>query len=368
MLVDFYTGFCYSFILALAVLLAYFSVKAKDARLKLLFLVLSFLIVSMFCGLRFFVGNDYGGYYYIFRNCRLGYPTRIEPSFFLLNKIFSNSTYGYIYVLFVSSVITVWLLYKLLIKCNILYLGVFFLFTLNLLIMINDQVRQGIALSIFLYGFQYVEKKFFFKYSLFVILATTFHYTAILLLPLYFIRCFTFKPWMWIFLLLLVFFLHRIGLLSNIVVSVLEHTPIYGEIYQTKGVYFEAVQESSGLGTLYKLIIALVVAISYNKMKRNYYVDLFLIGSILNIFFVGFLLAERVSFYLLYANVVALPLLYLSTKKKIIRLFILVIPLTYFVVQSFSGLESHGAVPYRTFFLEKDLVNPPSPYFRDKYR
>ena len=38
--------------------------------------------------------------------------------------------------------------------------------------------------------------------------------------------------------------------------------------------------------------------------------------------------------------------------------------LIYFSVESFTGLEKHGAVPYRTI-LNEDLENPPAEYYEN---
>ena len=116
------------------------------------YLLWSFISVYLLCALRFFVGNDYEGFFYTFYAIRDGETTYMEFGYYLLNKLFSFSDIGYIYVFALMSFFTLFLFFKVFIRYKILPLGVFFLFTTTLLIMSNDHIRQGLAISIFFYS------------------------------------------------------------------------------------------------------------------------------------------------------------------------------------------------------------------------
>ena len=58
------------------------------------------------------------------------------------------------------------------------------------------------------------------------------------------------------------------------------------------------------------------------------------------------------------------PYFFKSVCSQRIRFLVVYIILIYFSVESFTGLEKHGAVPYRTI-LNEDLENPPAEYYEN---
>ena len=119
-----------------------------------------------------------------------------------------------------------------------------------------------------------------------------------------------------------------------------------------------------GIGLIYKQLIAMCIALFYPKISNKFYATLFLSGCVLDNIFLGTFIFERISNYLVYTNIMVFPYFFKSVCSQRIRFLVVYIILIYFSVESFTGLEKHGAVPYRTI-LNEDLENPPAEYYEN---
>lgn len=362
-----YTALAYATALLFAFFFAYFAENYKYKKNKIYFYCLAFIVIILFCGLRFFVGNDYSGYYYNFQRISIYnlsfIEQRWEPGIYLITQIFKNSKIGYFFFLFTCSLITYIFIFKTLIYKNVLKWGIFFTFTLGLLIMANDQVRQAVALSIFLFSIKYIEQNNFKKYLKWIIVAAFFHYSAIALIPLYFIKNIKLNSFIFSVLIIVTYIGFRLGIFYQFIFAVIGKIPFYSELYLARERFFDIDQTGSGLTILFKTLIALFVAVFYNKINKPIYATLFLYGSILANISVGFMPIERFSYYLIYTNIIVLPLM---LKHKFTKLFtkgLVVVAFIYFLLVSFFGLEKHGAVPYRTIF-NNNIASPKSEYIK----
>ena len=153
------------------------------------FLFFPFLIGALFSGLRNDVGVDYQSYVDNFDYILKGYPSDFE----LTNKLiieFINYMGGNVQVYFMfCAILTNFFIYlfikehsKSVATSTVLYFFITFFFFASL-----NGVRQYLAISIFLFSLRYISSKEFYKYIFIVILASLFHISAILFLPLYFI-------------------------------------------------------------------------------------------------------------------------------------------------------------------------------------
>lgn len=313
-----------------------------------------------FCGVRFYVGNDYDGYYNYFQIIRT-YPglawVIVEPGFGALNRLFSFSPIGYTYVLFVSSAITFFITYYLLAKQNILKLGVFAIYTLGFLIIANDQVRQMIAVPIFLYAVRYIDEKKPLKYLILIAIATTFHYSAAVCALVYLIRYIKVNK-NWVIALLCIAFLVKLsgvvdGFMHNMTKLLIFFNETYAEKSTVESYYSGA---TFGVQLLYFWLISMITFVSIPKAKfDNIYVRIFSFGASFYVLFWGQLLFERGSLYLFEALMIAFPKA-LQQKKILGKLAVIACAL-YFMLQSLFAMEKNGAVPYRTIYHE-NLVNP----------
>lgn len=363
---DFYSFFCYVGCLLVMFFLTKKYETTKFPLQKKTWLILSFLLVVSFCALRFYVGNDYANYVTGFYGIKQFYGANVyfwEPAYFILNRIFLNCYAGYIYVFASATLISFIFLFKTLNYYNVLKWGVFFTFTLGLLIFLNNGIRQGVALSIFLYSIRFIENKKFGKYLICILLAASFHFSALILIGVYFVRNIRFSCYTWLFLLFFSFFLQYTGILRHVFITAISHIPFYNVYIDKTDIY--TVEAMPGLGILYNFLMAVLLAWVYRKSVPNTLLAIYLLGSVLYVCSVGILLLERIAFYLMYTNVIVFAhFMMLRRYRQVSRVFVF-LTFLYFSIQSLTGMEKHGAVPYRTIFNE-DLENPPSEYYQDE--
>jgi len=345
-----FTLFIYNLALALNIFFAVCSEKIKSSSNHIL-IVLSFLVVFLFVGLRYNVGNDYEAYTYLYNAIRGGVNTHVEYGYYALNKVFSYNLDGYKYVMIVSSFITFLFLYMTLIRDKILSLGLFFVFTFEFLFLINDQVRQGVAISIFLFSIYYIEKRYFYKYLIFIISAALlFHYSALLLIPAYFIYRKKIASWIWFVAIIVSFIFYLKGFFQKILINLIAFIPYYGERYVKYSKFVTPEELGSGMAVLFWVLLALFIAYKQHKIERPVLINLYLFGMVFYLIFLDFHLLSRAAAYMFYIKILIFPL-YLSVEKNMFfKITILVIALLFFELEVFLDLGKHGGFPYQTIF------------------
>lgn len=183
------------FILASGVLLCEIW---KSKRNTILFLVLSSLAMIAVAGLRAdTVGIDYkqyetyfyqvhdGGWSFLISSAN-GY--RIEPGYSLLNYFVSLFTRDVHIFMLVVAVIVITLTAVLLYRVSpIPWIGMFVFASFGFYGNSLSFIRQCIAIAIYLYSIEYIKKKKFVPYLLIILLASTFHKSMLIMIPVYFI-------------------------------------------------------------------------------------------------------------------------------------------------------------------------------------
>lgn len=310
----------------------------------------SYLFVLLFCVFRFFVGNDYSGYYDGFKLIQ-SYEENVllwEPGFYLLNRLFSYSDIGYLYTIGISSFITISFLFLAVWNEGNLKYGVFCIISLGLLIFVNDVIRQGIALSICLWSTKFLKTDNNLKFVVSVLTASLFHYTSIIFLGALLIKKINIPTYVWFLLLILVIGLQLSGFALKTYKIIMSYVPMYGEGYLEKDNYNTT--QRIGLSILFNYIIALPFIFNINKLKEDRtLVNLYLCGLLIRGLFFGFLTFERIGMYFYAAQILIYPKFLKNYSSR--RLLMIIIGI-YFSLQSFLALEKHGAVPYRTLFYE----------------
>ncbi len=358
--------FIYLFVLFLAV---YFTSNINKLNEKLGYFFAYFSIV-IFSSLRFFVGNDYDGYFDNFYTIKQGYGSYMEFGFVFINKFFSFSEVGYLYVVLLSSIMTWFFVFKVIYREKLSYFGIFFIFTTGMLFMINDQIRQGIALAIFCYSIKFIEKRQFLNYLVTISLtAILFHLSAIFLITVYFLGRIKTKPIVFGVLILASSVLSFLGFFNQILEINSSKLPFYQNYYEI--INSMTINEiSTGLGLLYHGIITIPLLIYYKKINRPVLLNTTLFGVILLFVFKDFLLTKRLSYYLLFTEFISLSLLFkleIQTHKnffKQVKQGLIVVCLIFFSLQCLFSKEQFGAIPYRTFLFEDSLIYPKLEYFK----
>src|SRR5699024_6886954 len=152
------------------------------------------LIPSILAGLRYKVGTDYEAYVLIYNKVNgLSYleflqTNNYEIGFFTLEKI-AMWTGDVKILFFLSSFITLFFIY-LALKQHINIFPITLGYMLYIFTIFPDSlnaVRQQLAIAIVVYSLKYIFDKKLYKFLLFTLLASTFHITALIVLPFYFL-------------------------------------------------------------------------------------------------------------------------------------------------------------------------------------
>ncbi len=155
--------------------------------------IFSGVALALTSGLRFMVSTDYYNYWEGFlQTYFLSWDDfsrqRFEKGYLSVSRLLSGFTLGY-NILFAAFAVlfavviacfiyrrsaNVWVSFTAFVGFGFLYNSMCFL-------------RQYTALTVMLFAFRYIEQRRFFRYAVFVLLASTFHISAIVMLPFYFI-------------------------------------------------------------------------------------------------------------------------------------------------------------------------------------
>jgi hypothetical protein len=346
-----FTFIIYNVVLLFAVFFAAISEKTKSTSNHIL-IIASFLVVFLFVGLRHNVGNDYEGYVYLFNLIRYGVESRLEYGYYLLNTLFSESNNGYKYVMLAASFITFFFLFKTLIREKILALGIFFVFAFEFIFLIIDQVRQGIAIAMFLYAIQFIEQRKFYTYALIIISAgLLFHYSALFMLPVYFFYRKSIQSWVWCVAIIVSFVFYLKGFFQDILGDLIVLVPFYGARFGEVAKLLVALERTgTGLAVIFWVIVSLYIALNQNKINRPLLVNLYLFGTVFFIVSLDFHLFSRVAYYLVYIKVLVLPIYIKREANSALKIGVLAIALLFFELEVFLELGTHGAFPYLSIF------------------
>lgn len=318
----------------------------------ILFLVMAFITIMM--GFRYDVGIDYLNYYLKFLYRWDEFES--DPSYTVINYVVTKLGLEFYLVTLISIFITHLFIYIYIVRYNFsppLAILALTIYTASNLFLYANGMRQGIAVSIVLFASIYVYKKKLLPFILLILLASTFHFSAIFMLVLYFIR-FRIDFWKYLLLIFISYLLVATGAINLILKEVTVYIPRYDFYAATE--LLDADKDSIlALGVLLKVIISLVLIYFY-KGKYNIIIVYYQIGVILNVLSIGTFMIGRLGYYFYIFDMVAIP--YIINKlypgKNINWLFYLVFA-SYFIllVKMLILTPENGNLIYKWYFNEK---------------
>ena len=181
--------------LALNTLTPFDITKERKLDVKTKFFVfLSFLPLYIVSAIRYCVGTDYAGTYRLLYNSTyiFGYKFnfKAENLYALLNRIaimYSGADYTGVFALSSMLICGFTFLGFVKVSKNIGYSVLFWIVSGAYFWTFNG-VRQAIAMSVFIFAFQYIKKQKPIHYIVCIIIAIGFHKIALLYLPMYYIH------------------------------------------------------------------------------------------------------------------------------------------------------------------------------------
>ncbi len=265
------------------------------------------------------IGNDTKIYLELFDNLAngsniLNYLLRYEIGFLSYTKILTIFTSNHYILNIISSLIILTIIFYV-INNNLKYVWLAILLFLNLrfFYMSLNILRQFIAISILFYSLNYIYKGNLIRFLLLVLLASTFHITSILFLPVYTFRNFRInKKLILIFLFIGVAFFITLPYLIDFVFSVFPRF----SIYQNSKYFTEGIKLASFINLLIYIFLITIFAFAYRSAsfsseedikKINVLFYIVYIGILLNFISINLNLIDRIVIYFTFFNILLIP-------------------------------------------------------------
>ncbi len=358
----------YLTLLLIIVTLSFFDYSRNKPIKKILSLFVILLLV-IFTGTRTETGNDWGNYLYFFEHLDIGENfyslsliSKFEPGYTFLNLVVKYIGGSLNEVFLFASFITIGIISISIRKYTqfwfipiLLYLRYSYLQT-NMMF-----VRQGIAVAIFVYALQFIQKREKWKYFSLILIASLFHISALMLLPLYYLYGFKFNTRKYIILLIVSIISVQLNLI-NLIVHLIPFEFIKGPVlgYLQSEVWNRP--SAVSFSTIERLFIVILGLIYFNKLNAIHkyfalFYNVYFLGVLLYfVFFNSYVFAERFSIYF---NVLAMFLLvyyfelFKDKKQKIIYHMLLISFVSFFFLKTiYSNEQGNVYLPYNSYLYE----------------
>ena len=319
--------------------------------------IIVFLPAVLIIAFRYRFASDYYGTYkhcfeYVLYGGGYSSGEIIEPGYKLLNKLTILFTDKYYWCMFISGIITYIILSYGIYKNSECYsLSILFMFISNIYFDSSNLVRQLIAFAILSVAMNYIKKERFISYFICILIASLFHTSTWIMLPLYFLHKFRIKKW-----LLLLLILSPI-VLSKLYINIAENITVYIGRYN---LYQNLIEDNNGnldLGNFILFIVALICSVFWekeniNSKMANFYHNIIVMGVITSCLSYYIPLASRVTVYFKLSLIFYLPELINKISDKNIRFLVntsvISIYTGYFIYSVFIA-NWYEAIPYKTF-------------------
>ena len=351
-----YFLFIYTFILSIGF---YATRKKVTQRKNILFLTVFSIPLIILSGLRYpRIGTDTAIYLFFFEETFNGGSAIYEPGFNLLLKIISLITHNGQIMLIMVNIIIFTLLFRFILKySNCIWLSVFLFIGMEIFDQSMNLIRQILALSIIVNSIDYLLKRQYYKFSLIVLLASTFHFSALVFFVAPIIdkiRLTTLKIFTFYICIIL------ISVLSSIIITlILTKLGIYGAYLNNDN--FGVVDQPKIACILHLLINILLFSFCYlfgwkkTESKTNRLMTkLLMVGGVFWAMSLNFSTAGRAALYFDIYSIVLIPNILFSLKIKrnkwIISTAILILfTFKYFII-AYLRPEWFAIYPYKFYF------------------
>lgn len=367
----------YAIIFAIIAFVGYIETQPNHIKLKHQLAFCLLVVLGGVAGLRYETGIDWITYskdfdqLYTFPYVRLANIFGGFNPVFKLLEVSIKSLGGNIQVVFIVVQIVVSLfLWKALnfltdykITALLLYFALLF-FHLDMNLM-----KQAVAVAIFYYSIQFIGEKSLVKYTLFIILATLFHWSAFVWLPLYFILNRRFPTPLLLGLIggFLVFYILQVktaGFFYDTAISIFgETSKISGKMdyYVSSKIY--GTQRTFTLGFIPNVMIVLATLFFRKRLSEEVkYFDIFLNLMIVQLFLYMVMyeyieISGRFRYYPLISYLIILPyfiqIFRIPANKSLIYLLIVVYSFAYASIYLGNSISTIAYRPYQNYIIHQ---------------
>lgn len=322
-------------------------------------MILSFVIIVMTLTLRSVnVGVDTSIYFEEYNTIsKLSFSQlrhhRMELGFVLLVKLISMINLGPQLLLVVTGVFMAVSVFHLIKKYSPnKFLSIYLFITLMFLMTFMNVMRQSISICILIYSIKYIDENKNLKAILIILLASLFHFVAIVFLPIIILRRFKIDYKVMIFTLALSFVIFlSFDLFINTAALFIPKVKYYLDSIYGKENYFGAL-----LDYIFYFSIYMVVIVNLKKTKtkeQKIFLSILIIQMILQPLLIKMTIMNRVSTIFSFFIIITIPLIINNSSKRIkfvSYLFIISISLIYFIIIGYFRPEWNGAIPFEFFW------------------
>lgn len=376
----FQTLFVYSFLLGAMFILNEFSRLSKkcsfNAKCNINTPIFAILIFALVFGIRYHVGVDHEAYISAYEHFRISGNFGDEDiGYAFLTRIFAEQDLHYSYFFFFVAFLQLFLVMYALRENSKVHGFVIILFFLSsTFLQFMNLIRQELGFALFAIAIYFLSKRSFIKTYAALIIACTFHISAIILLPIPFLYIKKSNYFSNVKLQLVVFFLFFV---ISIILKPAEYlfTLIPIELFEMFGYegYYNMVaygdtkwlvsEKEAGFGFYITNLICLCNILFSSKVKSyfnskflNIIYDLYFIGILYRFLVSGSLILSRINYYFFsFGFIVSSFTLYFLLRKSAskkskyigIGLIILYVLMFYAVIVK-SGIANNAI--YRTIF------------------
>jgi hypothetical protein len=305
----------------------------------------------LFCpsAFRFGIGTDYFNYYSIFGKIKLGKIITQEPGWYLLNLFIIRIGLNFQWVIILSSFFTIYYIFKTPKKDFFVVVVLFFcLYYLDS----YNATRQALAMSICWYSYLCYIKSKKIKSYIYILIAITFHYSAIVFLIVTVVFDFFYISKKKNFTILIIILFIFSNSFQNVLFWLISFTPY--SIYIKNIIYFN--QRAGGFGNVWSILIRYFILLwmcfSVNKSKcaKGEYSSIqILTVSLLffDILGVSLFMFQRIRMFFFISYIALMRVLIRNNgfeNKLKNSLFIVFFILYYFVLKLITG--ANAIIPY----------------------
>lgn len=325
----------------------------------ILFVTCSSLI--LLCGLRGNIEADYSSYLDIFTSSKQGSfsAVGVEPLYFYFNKFIA-----YIGLPFQTVIFTMALL-SLPPKCFFFYenspnfvFSILVYYSTTYFLFDFIQIRQGLTIAIFIYSLKFILSGNFKRYFICILIASTIHISALLLIPCYFILRRTYSLNFLYACIVVCAFVNILKINVPLVNAVISIIPI-PEMSAAKVAHYSASDEFSGSSFKQLFLGFIFVFISKKQTSQVFLVlmKIFILGLLFSTIFNEMPeLAFRIKWYFLWSEAILVVYLveYFSFNSLLLKILLYTTLSMMYCISMYSLLHEISTrgdyiFPYRFF-------------------
>lgn len=336
-----------------------FGNKFPNTIRNILFSII-LITLSVLAGIRLNIGQDFANYSLIFNQINIysDLAYMIEPGFRLIIVIAKTIGFSEQGLFFLFALITYSFTIRGLIKINHYPIFSFFMFFLLFNIgYVYNVIRQGIAMSIFIFLITDILENKTLKVLIFSLIAGSIHSIGYIIILIFLLKNINFKRSTYIVLTMLNLAIVPISSVFSGVLTQLLPMSLQTKVYSFSSFFVESVDI---IGVSQRLLVIIIMLFYFNKLRNKFghYFDFLLFTYFLGftiycIFSFQGMFATRINMYFKITEILLYPsLLSINIKnveKLLLFLIVLLIALSIFSIE----VQSPANSPFTTIFSNK---------------